>query len=419
MYGVSDKHKEELNQWYKDIKKQLTAKAHENFFKRLQDIIHIVNIKLDPHHTKLRIDDAERSKMWTGIANDIDSWKGVEITACTKQKTNYKSYAITSRNWWNRNKAKVYGNHFFYPIIFVYIKQSIDGLNLPQQEKQYHFVDIFDQILRAKIQFPQTRAQPIIPHQSFIQPNKFKYSSIDLLKRHDIHWNGKNIESAHKTVTATSGPRSYYVKDKDRSLKVNTSFMDSLELLKQQLYHKFILKHGNAQPLQIKSEANDGMLCVLKKENTNRNQCLPPSVKSSLFGGVHCTNLAVNNGNPLVLSHGTSMEMTRGNVANLNGINLANNVNTSLTFAPPIMNHNATAFDSLSMNDALFNGVIMNPMYAVSRGQTNTVSQQRYSPSSVALPLPMNRQNVNNSYYSIRTDPLSGQLMLSFHIPLS
>ena len=53
--------------------------------------------------------------MWNGIANDIDSWKGVEITACTKQKTNYKSYAITSRNWWNRNKAKVYGNHSFIP----------------------------------------------------------------------------------------------------------------------------------------------------------------------------------------------------------------------------------------------------------------------------------------------------------------
>ncbi len=61
--------------------------------------------------------------MWNGIANDINSWNSVEITACTKQKTNYKSYAIASRNWWNRNKAKVYGNHFFYPIIFMYIKQ--------------------------------------------------------------------------------------------------------------------------------------------------------------------------------------------------------------------------------------------------------------------------------------------------------
>lgn len=80
---------------------------------------------MSDYDTKLNMDDTERQKMWNGIANDIDSWKGVEITACTKQKTNYKSYAITSRNWWNRNKAKVYGNHFFYPIIFVYIKQVL------------------------------------------------------------------------------------------------------------------------------------------------------------------------------------------------------------------------------------------------------------------------------------------------------
>eukprot|EP01083_Nonionella_stella_P166207 555043_1 len=273
------------------------------------------------------------------------------------------------------------------------------------------FIDIFDQILR-KDSIPTDSCSTDHSTSIFDSNKQVQILFHCLIVRRGMTFTRPQPQRLDRVPIMSN-------KDNDRSLKVNNSFMDSLELLKQQLYHKFILKHGNAQPLQIKSEANDGMLCVLKKENTNRNQCLPPSVKSSLFGGVHCTNLAVNNGNPLVLSHGTSMEMTRGNVANLNGINLANNVNTSLTFAPPIMNHNATAFDSLSMNDALFNGVIMNPMYAVSRGQTNTVSQQRYSPSSVALPLPMNRQNVNNSYYSIRTDPLSGQLMLSFHIPLS
>eukprot|EP01083_Nonionella_stella_P001954 5628_1 len=50
-------------------------------------------------------------------------------------------------------------------------------------------------ICRYLMKFPQTRARPI-PHQSFIQPNKFKYSSIDLLKPNGIHWTGKNIDIA-------------------------------------------------------------------------------------------------------------------------------------------------------------------------------------------------------------------------------
>ncbi len=37
----------------------------------------------------------------------------------------------------------------------------------------------------------------IVPHQSFIQPNKFKYSSIDLLKTNGIHWTGKILIVLH------------------------------------------------------------------------------------------------------------------------------------------------------------------------------------------------------------------------------
>ncbi len=34
--------------------------------------------------------------------------------------------------------------------------------------------------------------------------------------------------------------QSYYIKDKDRSLKVNNSFMDSLEMLKHRLHQRLI-----------------------------------------------------------------------------------------------------------------------------------------------------------------------------------
>ena len=144
----------------------------------------------------------------------------------------------------------------------------MDHLIVSEEERQFVFVDIFDEILHTKIQFPQTRAQPIIPHQSFIQPNKFKYSSIDLLKAHGIHWTGKNIEKAdHGQPLLLSFPsltdddsnstnsgssngsvlrQSYYVKDKDRSLKVNNSFVDSLEILKHRL-HRRCARRSNRQ----------------------------------------------------------------------------------------------------------------------------------------------------------------------------
>ena len=99
------------------------GKARENFLKRLQEIELIAARKLSPYDGTLSINAAERERMWKGIASDIECWKGVEITSCTTQKTSYKLYAITSRNWWNRNKAKVYGNHFFYAALFVHIKQ--------------------------------------------------------------------------------------------------------------------------------------------------------------------------------------------------------------------------------------------------------------------------------------------------------
>ena len=139
--------------------------------------------------------------------------------------------------------------------------QAVYQLNIRVEEKSFIFVDIFDEILQAKIQFPQTRAQPIIPHQSFIQPNKFKYSSMDLLKANGIHWNGKNLDDMNGSesnlnlhsrsiinnvdngddenhIFSTSHRSKYYIKDKDRSLKVNQSFMDSLAILRQRLYER-------------------------------------------------------------------------------------------------------------------------------------------------------------------------------------
>lgn len=74
-----------------------------------------------PKLSEFKIDEKDIIKMICGCCNDIISWNGVEIESCKQQKTSYKSYKITATNWFNRNKAKIFGNHFFYPMIWKYL----------------------------------------------------------------------------------------------------------------------------------------------------------------------------------------------------------------------------------------------------------------------------------------------------------
>ncbi len=60
----------------------------------LVNIIPIANYTFLHYDSKLDVSLKERESIC--IENDINSCKCVEITARTKQKTNYKSYAITS-----------------------------------------------------------------------------------------------------------------------------------------------------------------------------------------------------------------------------------------------------------------------------------------------------------------------------------
>ncbi len=94
-------------------------------YKKIKSIIH----KKD----KLKhfdIPSSEINRMLTDINNEIMSWKGVELHLCKVQKTTFKQYKRTATNWFNRNKAKIFGNHFFYPLIFKYVLNVCDHYNL-------------------------------------------------------------------------------------------------------------------------------------------------------------------------------------------------------------------------------------------------------------------------------------------------
>lgn len=116
--------------------------------KRLSHIVDEVN----NYHKLLGdfdISHAAIKRMFNDVDNAINSWQGVDMNSCKKSKTSFKAYKTTyviftqhqyiyficritknnhiynhiysATNWFNRNKAKIYGNYFFCPLIFKHI----------------------------------------------------------------------------------------------------------------------------------------------------------------------------------------------------------------------------------------------------------------------------------------------------------
>lgn len=92
----------------------------------------IVNRVVSSYSLKCKpfeLDNNEKNKMLKCIQYEIDEWKGVATNQCKIQKKTFKEYQTTARNWFNRNKAKYYGNYLFYPLIFFHILKVIICFN--------------------------------------------------------------------------------------------------------------------------------------------------------------------------------------------------------------------------------------------------------------------------------------------------
>ena len=108
------------NSHYVDYIIQTTARHHLLArYKKIKLIIQSTHSQL----TNFQIESEEESlkRILLDISNEVNSWKGVETKLCKKKKTTFKQYKRTSTNWFNRNKAKIFGNHFFFPLIFKHV----------------------------------------------------------------------------------------------------------------------------------------------------------------------------------------------------------------------------------------------------------------------------------------------------------
>lgn len=115
---------QQYKEWCETLKIELKKKSKVNVEVRMEKIENIVNNIVStelPLQTECNfcINDDDKMEIMSEIEDKINSWRGVEIEVCrNKEKKNFVEYQATARNWFNRNKAKIYGNHLFYDMIF-------------------------------------------------------------------------------------------------------------------------------------------------------------------------------------------------------------------------------------------------------------------------------------------------------------
>ena len=123
MLALSERAVPSYHEWSRKAQDQMIAVSRENMVKRLEQITEIVSLELRAKGVTavFALSECEMVNFFDDVKSAILSWKGVDLSFCASHKTDFEEYSKTSMNWFNRNKAKIYGNHFFYPLIFVHV----------------------------------------------------------------------------------------------------------------------------------------------------------------------------------------------------------------------------------------------------------------------------------------------------------
>merc|ERR1719242_2699322 len=215
----------DYKKWSRAAKEQMVETSRNNMLKRLEQIRQIIamELKCKGLQSSFTLSDGEVRGFFEGVQSSIMPWKGVDLSFCASSKTDFVEYSKTAMNWFNRNKAKVYGNHFFYPLLFVQVLNFCNGLRgakIGNPQRIDVFVEILLNVLTAKIKFPRTKQQPLIPNQTLMQPNNFKRALENFLRYFDV-------ELDPKDASPTRCNRAYK-NDKQRSNKMAKRFLDAL-----------------------------------------------------------------------------------------------------------------------------------------------------------------------------------------------
>mmetsp|Transcript_53953 Transcript_53953/g.89382 ORF Transcript_53953/g.89382 Transcript_53953/m.89382 type:complete len:578 (+) Transcript_53953:25-1758(+) len=217
-----DSNLEQYPQWCETLKVELKEKSKINVDKRIEKVVTIVNDTLAAQSFSVR--DDVKEVMIRQIETNIDAWNGVDISVCkNKQKKTFREYQGTARNWFNRNKAKIYGHHLFYDVIYTHVlKCCAEQSSMSDAQRMIAFVTMLERILSATVQFPRTKLQPLLPHQSLMQPNKFKQACEQFVLYYQVQW-------------SVSAQTTHSSRDPDRAKKIHGAFCECLTKIREML----------------------------------------------------------------------------------------------------------------------------------------------------------------------------------------
>jgi len=230
MQSKSNSQTEFYDEWRNKCRSRMIQTLKTNLTARLKRILQIVNSELSQcqlahDHPHLQLSHQQEQQFFTDVRCAILSWKGVELSFCAKQKSTFNDYHKTSMNWFNRNKAKIYGTHFFHPLIFVHLLNFCNSLPLRNNGKIDVFVSILITILSSKVPFERTKEQPLLPYQTYMQPNSFKTQLLQFLNHFDVQVETEQVSKTHS--------KKVYKNDKQRSNKISKMFISALQQIKR------------------------------------------------------------------------------------------------------------------------------------------------------------------------------------------
>jgi len=215
-------------QWCEQSKFKLEESFKLNLRKRLIQCCDTVNARVSScgidDKFVLTVDDVKRFA--DGVKYEILSWNGVDMGTCTKEKRTFTEYHKTAQNWFNRNKAKIYGNHVFYPLVFGHILNFCNDTKFPSplavdhNRRMHLFVTILISILESKIKFHRTKKQPLLTQQTLMQPNKFKSTLLEFFAHFELDFDTALVSFTHLNRKVKN--------DKQRSQKATDLYMEKL-----------------------------------------------------------------------------------------------------------------------------------------------------------------------------------------------
>eukprot|EP01084_Bolivina_argentea_P208090 354907_1 len=171
------------------VKQKEIARIRHRVSMRAEKLVYVINETITKYmkqidnntHKQFIIDTDTKNRITNQIINKLEQWKGGTYNAkLLNEKDCYKK----TRQYWNRQKAQVLGNSLFGPILCMACQFVVDNtkLNVNTHQRLLLFIEIYQHLCEATIQFDRAMARPLILNASYLKQNQWKVCCFAFIK---------------------------------------------------------------------------------------------------------------------------------------------------------------------------------------------------------------------------------------------